>query len=181
MSKHVRQIVKCAMFVALGVVISNVLHFASTGIGRILSPMHFTVIICAMLLGWKYGMICGALTPLVSSLFGMPQIFPTGICMMFECCTYGFVSGILNYKLQLIKNEKLSIINIIITLIITMISGRIVGGIFNAIYYSMNSNTYTFKAYLDAYIIIQLPSIILQFILIPIIVNPLKQLEIEKE
>ena len=181
MNKEIKKIVFCAMYIALGVAIANILHWASQGIGRILSPMHFTVIICGMMLGWKYGLICGILTPLISAIFGMPPFFPTGVCMALECGTYGFVAGLLSALLHIIKDDKLSFVNVLIVLVIAMIVGRLVGGLFNTIYYSIKSDGYAFEAFLKAYIVVQLPSIILQFILIPFIVTPLKKLEGNKE
>ena len=177
MKKEIKQIVLCAVYIALGVTIANVLHMASQGIGRILSPMHFTVIICGMMLGWKYGLICGILTPLISAIFGMPPFFPTGVCMALECGTYGAIAGLLSAVLHVVKDEKLNFINVLIVLLIAMVAGRIVGGVFNAIYYSIAGDGYAFKAFLNSYIVVQVPSIILQFILIPFIVTPLKKLE----
>ncbi len=178
MNKEIKNIVFCAMYVALGVAVSNILHWASAGIGRVLSPMHFTVIIAGMMLGWKYGLITGILTPLISAIFGMPPFFPTGICMALECGMYGLVAGLLSSKLKIMKDEKFNFVNIFIVLLISMIAGRIVGGLFNAIYLGIKPDaTYSFKAFLNAYVIVQLPSIVLQFILIPMIVTPLKKLE----
>ena len=181
MNKEIKKIVFCAMYIALGVAIANILHWASQGIGRILSPMHFTVIICGMMLGWKYGLICGILTPLISAIFGMPPFFPTGVCMALECGAYGFVAGLLSALLHIIKDDKLNFVNVLIVLVIAMIVGRLVGGLFNTIYYSIKGDGYAFEAFLKAYIVVQLPSIILQFILIPFIVTPLKKLEGNKE
>ena len=181
MNKRIKKIVFCAMYIALGVAIANVLHWASGGIGRILSPMHFTVLICGMMLGWQYGIICGILTPLISAIFGMPPFFPTGVCMALECAAYGGVAGILSKVLHIIKDEKLNFVNVLIVLIIAMVVGRLVGGLFNVIYLNIKGDGYAFKAFLNSYIIVQLPSIVLQFILIPFIVTPLKKLDGEKE
>ena len=177
MNKEIKKIVFCAMYIALGVAIANVLHWASGGIGRVLSPMHFTVIICGMMLGWQYGLVCGILTPLISAIFGMPPFFPTGVCMALECGTYGAIAGLLTKYLHIIKDEKLNFVNVLIVLIIAMVVGRVVGGVFNAIYYGITADGYAFKAFLNSYIVVQLPSIVLQFILIPFIVTPLKKLE----
>ena len=178
MKKEIKNIVFCAMYIALGVTIANVLHWASPGIGRVLSPMHFTVIIAGLMLGWKYGLVAGILTPLISAIFGMPPFFPTGVCMALECGVYGLVAGLLTSKLVIMKDEKFNFVNIIIILVIAMVAGRLVGGLFNAVYLGIKPDaSYTFKAFLNSYIVVQLPSIILQFILIPMIVTPLKKLE----
>lgn len=181
MNKEIRKIVFCAMYIALGVAIANILHWASQGIGRVLSPMHFTVIICGMMLGWKYGLVCGILTPLISAIFGMPPFFPTGVCMALECGTYGCVAGLLSAILHIVKDEKFNFVNVLIVLVIAMVVGRLVGGLFNTIYYGIKGDGYAFKAFLNSYIVVQLPSIILQFILIPFVVTPLKKLEGNRE
>ena len=83
MNKGIKKIVFCAMYIALGVAIANVLHWASGGIGRILSPMHFTVLICGMMLGWQYGIICGILTPLISAI-SKSLIFSLNNALLFN-------------------------------------------------------------------------------------------------
>ena len=105
MKKEIKNIVFCAMYIALGVAVANILHWAATGIGRVLSPMHFTVIIAGLMLGWKYGLVAGILTPLISAIFGMPPFFPTGVCMALECGVYGLVAGLLSAKLVIMKDE----------------------------------------------------------------------------
>ncbi len=65
-------------------------------IGSMLSPMHIPVLICGIICGWKYGILVGAITPILRSvIFHMPPMYPTAISMAFELATYGFVSGLL--------------------------------------------------------------------------------------
>lgn len=37
--------------------------------GSIFLPMHIPVLICGLLCGWQYGLICGFLTPVLSSFY----------------------------------------------------------------------------------------------------------------
>ena len=65
-------------------------------IGAMLCPLHIPVIICGLICGWKYGLVCGFVVPLLrSAIFGMPPMYPTAISMCFELATYGFICGIL--------------------------------------------------------------------------------------
>ena len=84
-----KKIVLGAFFIALGLLLPFI-----TGqipqIGSALLPMHIPVILCGLLLGWKYGLACGFVTPLLrSALFGMPVMFPMAIAMSFELAGYG--------------------------------------------------------------------------------------------
>ena len=60
-------------------------------IGRALSPMHIPVLICGFICGGPYGLIVGFIAPLLSSIDGMPPIFPTGTAMAFELAAYGLL------------------------------------------------------------------------------------------
>ena len=69
-------------------------------IGNALCPMHIPVFLCGFLCGWPYGVIVGAIAPILRfAIFGMPVLMPAGIAMAFELAAYGFVSGILYKKL----------------------------------------------------------------------------------
>ena len=56
--------------------------------------MHIPVLLCGLVCGWPYGLVCGLLGPFLSILLtGMPPaaMLPS---MMVECAVYGAVSGI---------------------------------------------------------------------------------------
>ena len=93
--KNIKKLVLTAVFVALGMV----LPFA-TGqikeIGDSLLPMHLVVMLCGAICGWKYGLVAGAILPMLRNLcFGMPPLYPNSIWMTLELATYGFVIGFL--------------------------------------------------------------------------------------
>lgn len=65
---------------------------------RLLLPMHWPVILAAMIYGWKAGAVTGALAPLLSYLvsgYPMPNILPS---MTAELFVYGCVAGVLSQK-----------------------------------------------------------------------------------
>jgi len=81
------------MLLALGLILPLV-----TGniprVGNLLLPMHLPVFLGGLLLGWQYGLILGAVLPLMRSLlFGMPPLYPVALAMTFELATYGAVAG----------------------------------------------------------------------------------------
>ena len=66
------------------------------------SYTHLDVYKRQLLCGWQYGLICGILAPVLSSLFtGMPPaaILPAMLC---ELAVYGLITGICVYGLSLI-------------------------------------------------------------------------------
>ena len=156
-----------ALFIALGVTFPIAFH--SLGLaGPIFLPMHIPVLLCGLICGWKYGALVGFTVPLLSSMFtGMPVLFPIGITMCFELCTYGAVAGLL-------ANKK----NIFVSLICSMITGRVVSGIANVILLSLSGKGFVLNSFLAGAFITALPGIIVQLILIPVIMMALKKAKI---
>jgi predicted membrane protein len=109
-----KNIILAALFIALALVLPF-LTMQIPQFGRMLTPMHFPVIIAGIVLGPIYGGIVGIISPLLRmTIFGMPQLL-MAICMTFELFTYGIVFGLLRNKL-----------NIYLNLIIGLILGRII-------------------------------------------------------
>ena len=157
-----------AMFVALCVVLPIALHSVANA-GQILLPMHLPVLLCGMACGWPYGLACGILGPLLSSLFtGMPPmaILPSMIC---ELAAYGFVTGLLSRKI----NTGLKILDIYIPLLCAMIAGRLFFGLLNALIFRAGS--YTFSIWLTASFVTSLPGIIIQLVFVPVIIYILRK------
>jgi len=158
-----------AMFLAIG----QILPFV-TGqipqIGKMLSPMHYPILLCGFFCGWKYGALVGFICPLMRSvLFGMPVLFPSAIGMAFELMTYGFVSGYLSEKLDTRK-----IADIYLILLVSMIAGRIVWGIAQVILLGISGSKFTFAAFIAGALTNAVPGIILQLLIIPFLVFRLK-------
>lgn len=165
MNKNIEQIVLTGLFLAIGIILPPLFH--SVGMGEIISPMHFPVLLCGLLLGWKYGIICGFLTPLLAGLmWGVPQQ-PMATIMAFELAIYGLITGLLYKKLKLFKN---SIINLYFALIIAMVAGRAVFGLINGLLFLLDISKLGFIAFLTGIFVTGLPGIILQILIIPAII-----------
>lgn len=155
----VRKTVYGAVFLALGVLLPAVFHI--TGInGKMFLPMHYTVFLSGLFLGWRYGAAIGALTPLLASLMtGVPILFPTGVLRMAELAAYGACSG------ALYQSRKQ---NIYVALILSMISGRLIYGV---CYWLMGlvvpQVTFALQAFLTSVFITALPGMAIQMILLP--------------
>ena len=170
MNKNTQNLVLCAMFIALGLVLPFI-----TGqipqIGSALLPMHIPVILCGLLCGWKYGLICGFVTPLLrSAVFGMPVMIPMAVCMSLELAVYGLTAGFLynSYRHKCIWSLYKA-------LCASMIAGRIVFGLAMASVMALNGGTYTFQMFITGTIVSAVPGILLQLILIPAVMLALKK------
>ena len=109
-----------ALSVALCVVLPMTLHAIPKG-GVLFSPMHLPVLLCGLVCGAPFGLVCGILGPLVSSLLtGMP-VFGYMPVMMIELGLYGLISGLV---MQFLRSGKL-VIDLYAALIIAMLGGRI--------------------------------------------------------
>lgn len=157
------------MFMALGLV----LPFLTAQVPQIASmllPMHIPVLLCGYVCGWQYGLVVGAVTPLLRSfLFAVPVMFPGAVAMAFELAVYGMMTGIF-YRLFPRK-----IWSIYVTLLIAMVSGRIVWGVVRMTIAGITGNAFTWKLFLAGALTQAVPGIILQLVLIPILVMAMRK------
>lgn len=156
------KLVLSAMFLALGLVLPF-LTGQIKEIGNMLLPMHIPVMLCGLVCGWQYGLIVGAIVPIMrSALFGMPVMFPSAIGMAFELATYGFVIGYLfsHAKWKCIKS-------LYRCLLMAMVCGRVVWGIVQCFLLGLGGNGFTLSMFLSGAILKAVPGIILQLVLIP--------------
>ncbi|MBQ8765232.1 MAG: ECF transporter S component [Clostridia bacterium] len=161
-NKNLLNLVLSAMFLALGIVLPF-LTGQIKEIGNMLLPMHIPVMLCGLVCGWQYGLLIGAVTPILrSALFGMPVMFPSAIGMAFELATYGFVIGYLfsHAKWKCIKS-------LYRCLLISMICGRVVWGIVQACLLGLGENGFTITMFLSGAFLNAIPGIVLQLMLIP--------------
>ncbi|MDR3314303.1 MAG: ECF transporter S component [Oscillospiraceae bacterium] len=91
-----------AVFLALGVLLPQVFHLAlGQAGGQLFLPMHLSVLLAGCCLGWRFGALVGAITPLLSFfLTGMPPA-PMLFMMMAELAIYGVTCGLLRRKAKL--------------------------------------------------------------------------------
>lgn len=162
MNEKIKNLVRAGLLLALGIIIPYTFHM--TGLpGNIFLPMHIPVLLCGFILGEKYGLLIGSITPIINSIIsGMPPIYPIGICMAFELASYGLIAGLMY------KNKKY---NIFISLITAMIIGRLISGITNYILLTVSGNGFVLASFLTGSFIKGIWGIIIQLILIPIIIK----------
>lgn len=153
----VKNLVLCAFFIALGLVLPFITAQIQA-VGQMLLPMHIPALLC--------GLICGLVTPLLrNTLFGMPPLYPTAIAMSCELAVYGLVSGLIFSRT---RNRNLG--SIYEALIPAMIAGRVVSGLVN---WALLGATYSRQMFVAANITSGIPGIIVQLVLIPLIVGAL--------
>ncbi len=161
----VKKLVLAALFLALGLVMPF-LTAQIPQIGSALLPMHLPVLICGFVCGAPYGLLVGAVTPLLRSvMFGMPPIM-VAVAMAFELAAYGAATGLLHKVLY----KKFKTAGIYISLLGAMIIGRIVWGIASFVIYAIMGNPFTWQIFAAGAFLNAIPGIILQIVLVPIIV-----------
>ena len=143
-------------------------------IGAMLCPMHLPVLICGFVCGPLWGLAVGFIAPVFRSLIlGMPQFFPTALCMAFELAAYGAFSGLMH---KVLPRKKVCIY---LSLIISMIAGRIVWGI--AMFACVGVGGFTFAAFISGAITGAIPAIILQLVLVPLLVMLIEKISFMKK
>ena len=171
-SENIKKMTAAGMLLAVALLLPFV-----TGqipeVGNALLPMHFPVILCGFICGWKYGGLIGFIAPLLRyALFGMPPIVPKGIPMAFELATYGIIAGL---AYMILSKKMRHIVSIYVSLILAMIVGRIIWGIATVILLGVQGAPFTFPMFMAGAIINAVPGIIAQLIIIPISIVALKK------
>lgn len=163
-NKNLLNLVLSAMFLASAIVLPF-LTGQIKAIGNMLLPMHIPVMLCGLVCGWQYGLIIGAVAPIMrSAIFGMPVMFPSAIGMAFELATYGLVIG------YLFSHARWKCIKSLYRCLLTaMVCGRVVWGIVQTCLLGLGENGFTLTAFLSGAILKAIPGIILQLVLIPAI------------
>ena len=166
----VKRSILTAVCIALCVVLPQAFH-AIPNAGSVYLPMHIPVLLCGLICGWPYGLLCGLLGPLVSSaLTGMPPIaiLPA---MMVECGTYGLVSGLV---LKTIRTQH-TYADLYIAQIMAMLAGRVVSGIAKALIFAPGM---ALSAWVTASFITALPGILIQLLFLPSVVCTLMKAKV---
>lgn len=162
----VKKSIITAVCIALCVVLPQAFH-AVPNAGAIYLPMHIPVLLCGLICGWSYGMLCGLAGPALSALLtGMP---PAAVLpgMLVECGVYGLAAGLL---MQLLRTKHLYA-DLYISLAAAMLLGRVVSGIAKAIIFSAGS--YSMASWVAGSFVTALPGIVIQLALLPSIVYAL--------
>ena len=159
----IRRMVLAAMFAALCVVLPVAFHTVPNA-GSVFLPMHIPVLLCGLACGWPYGLVCGVMGPLLSSLLtSMPPAayLPP---MMVECAVYGAVCGVV---LRFLRTGRLAA-DLYIALGSAMVAGRVVAGVAKALIFSPGI---TMGAWITSSFVTAAPGILIQLILIPQVVG----------
>lgn len=159
---HIKRMTLSALCIALCVVVPMAFHVIPNA-GAVMLPMHIPVLLCGLVCGWQYGLLCGILGPLVSSvLTGMPlaAMLPG---MMVECGMYGCVGGLM---MEYIRTGSLYA-DLYISLPVAMLMGRVISGIVKALILTPGLS---FTAWATASFVTALPGISIQLILLPTLV-----------
>jgi len=169
LTRYIQALVLSSLFLSAGLVLPFV-----TGqipqVGNMLLPMHLPVLLCGFVCGPFWGAAVGFSVPLLRGvLFGMPPIFPAGIAMAFELCTYGLISGLLRRK----SRESLGWLYG--SLILAMIAGRLVWGAAQVVILGLGDTPFTWAAFWAGAVANAIPGIIVQLILIPLLVVALRK------
>lgn len=162
----VKKSIITAVCIALCVVLPQAFH-AIPNAGSIYLPMHIPVLLCGLICGWPYGLLCGLAGPALSALItGMP---PAAVLpgMMVECGVYGLTAGLL---MQLVRTKRLYA-DLYISLVAAMLLGRVVSGAAKALIFSAGS--YSMASWVAGSFVTALPGIIIQLALLPSIVYAL--------
>ncbi|MEG2286998.1 MAG: ECF transporter S component, partial [Ruthenibacterium sp.] len=159
-TNRTKKLVLAALCVALGMILPMAFH-AVPNAGGIFLPMHIPVLLCGLVCGWQYGLACGVLAPLLSSLItGMPPAaFLPG--MLCELAVYGLVSGLLLYYVHTGHTTA----DLYLALIGAMLAGRFTYGVLNAAIF--RAGAYSMQLWLTAAFVTGLPGILVQLLFLP--------------
>lgn len=172
---YVKKMIITAVCIALCVVLPMAFH-AVQNAGSIFLPMHIPVLLCGLICGWPFSLICGVVGPLVSSLItSMPPMAMLPF-MMLELGVYALVAGLV---FRFIKTGKIYA-DLYISLVAAMVVGRIISGIARAITFT-GDGAYSIAMWGTAYFVTGLPGIIIQLVLIPTIVFALMKAKLIPE
>ncbi len=160
--QSIRNLTTTALCIALCVVVPMAFHIIPNA-GSVMLPMHLPVLLCGLVCGWQYGLLCGVVGPLVSSLLtGMP---PAAVLpgMMVECGMYGCVGGLMMERVHTGNLYR----DLYISLPVAMLAGRIFSGIAKALILAPGTSL---TAWATASFVTGLPGISIQLILLPTLV-----------
>lgn len=166
----VKKLVFAAVCAALCVVLPMAFHAIPNG-GNIFLPMHIPVLLCGLICGWPYGGVCGLLGPALSCLLtSMPSVsyLPS---MMVECCTYGFVSGLL----MKIVHTRSTTADLYISLVSAMILGRTVSGLVKSLILAPGTPPFI---WITTSLVQGIPGIVVQLLLMPLVVLALTRAKV---
>ncbi len=168
---YVKKAIITAACITLCIVLPMAFHSIPNA-GSIYCPMHIPVLLCGLICGWPFGLLCGLAGPFLSSVFtGMPPVAILPI-MMIELATYGIVTGMM---MKVVHTQKVYG-DLYIGLVIALMTGRIVAGLMRALIFA--SGEYSIAIWVTTYFITAWPALIIQLAFIPMIVFALEKAQL---
>lgn len=160
----VKRLVTTAICAAMCVVLPIAFH-AIPNAGSVILPMHIPVLLCGLVCGWPYGLVCGLLGPFLSSFTGMPPmaVLPG---MMVECGVYGMVTGL---GMKYIRTGK-PMADLYISMLSAMVLGRVVAGLAKALIFAPGTPAF---AWVTTSLVMGIPGIVIQLIVMPLLIAAL--------
>lgn len=165
---YAKKAIITAVCIALCAVLPMAFH-AIPRAGQIYLPIHIPVLLCGLICGWHFGLLCGLAGPVFSMLTTHMPRAPYLPPMMLELAVYGLVAGLVLYFVH----TRVLILDLYISLISAMLAGRVVAGIAKALIFAPGK--VTMNAWVTSYFIKGIPGIIIQLAILPAIVYALYQ------
>lgn len=159
---YVKKLVFTAVCAALCVVLPMAFHTVQNA-GQVFLPMHIPVLLCGLMCGWPFGLVCGLLGPALSCLLtSMPPaaMLPS---MMLECAAYGCVTGLM---MKFVRTKSLTA-DLYISMVTAMAAGRILAGLAKSLIFSPGTAPF---AWVTTSLVAGVPGILIQLVLIPLVV-----------
>lgn len=158
---YVKKMVFTAVCAALCLVLPMAFHTVPNA-GSIFLPMHIPVLLCGLVCGWPFGLVCGLLGPFISSFTGMPPaaMLPS---MMVECGTYGLVTGLL---MKFVRTRH-PVADLYISMVTAMILGRVVAGLAKTLIFTPGTAPF---AWVTTSLVAGIPGICIQLVVMPAVV-----------
>lgn len=162
--RSVFALVLASLMVALGIVLPF-LTVSNPQLGSVFLLMHIPALITGLVLGPRYGLMVGFITPLFRSiLVSMPPLYPQAIVMAFEIGTYGFVIGLVH---KVFKNKH--DLFVLVSLVLALLGGRFIWGLAAGVLYPTAGLNFNLDTFVKAAFITGLPGIGIQVVLIPLL------------
>ncbi len=165
---YTKKMTIAAVCTALCAVLPLAFHAIPNG-GSLFSPMHIPVLLCGLVCGSGFGMLCGAVGPVVSALAtGMPG--PAYLpAMVVELAVYGLVSG---GMMRLVRSGRWAV-DVYASLLTAMALGRIAAGVATAFIFDLGE--YSLAIWVASYVTGTLPGAALHLVLVPAVLAALER------
>lgn len=159
------KITTAGILVGLGIILPFATSHGFGIAGTVLLPIHIPVLICGLLCGPWYGLLVGAILPLINCILtSMPPLYPMLPIMTGELAVYGLISGLLLHKTHL-KSSKMGVY---VSLVVAMILGRATYGLIYSVLLIFNPQLKALSVW--GAIVTGIAGIVIQLILVPAII-----------